>query len=162
MRRHWQEAEAVHGGRGVSNGFVHLPIWTVPQQPQITAGNRSAYEQRKQPTWPTSAVRRKAATCLKSPLQHPFGIRQAYNSRKRHMSQQDCSGQAALHKIRPHDSLQTNGATVLTQWCRADASPSEGLSAPSPPGPRTLLVCCSLLSVETVQNTLESPPYKKG
>lgn len=40
------------------------------------------------------------------------------------MSQQDPSGQVALHTIGPHGSLQTNGATVGAELTQVPANPS--------------------------------------
>lgn len=127
--RRW---ETLARGRGSGrrkgiDGFVHLSIGTVPQGPQRTAGSEPGWEQAKQLTWPTSAVRRKAATCLR-PLQHRFGLRQANNGRD-----------ASCHSkpIRTSSPAQNQATRQSSDrrchcGCGADASPSEALSAPQP------------------------------
>lgn len=124
MGRGWPEAEAeaADSGKGIGDETVHLSIWTIPQQPQMTAENRHGYEQAKQPTWPGSAVRRKATACLRASCSVPLAQCRHLDS-KNVMSQQGPSGQAALHTIRPHGSLQTNDATVGAELTQVPVNP---------------------------------------
>lgn len=125
------DGEALARGRGRgqrqrskwwSSPFVHLD-----SSPTAADGK---WEQ----TWlwarPGSAVRRKATTCLRASCSILLAQCGHPNSRKCHMSRQDPSGQAALHTIGPHGSLQTNCAVPL--WVQSWHKSQRTLPAPTP------------------------------
>lgn len=109
MGRGWPEAEAeaADSGKGIGDETVHLSIWTIPQQPQMTAENRHGYEQAKQPTWPGSAVRRKATACLRASCSVPLAQCRHLDSKnvtchsKIHQDKQPCTPLGHMAVFRP-------------------------------------------------------------
>lgn len=121
LGRHWQEPEAVDGGgKEVSNGHVHLSVHPASSTAAEDNWGQTWLWAARQHSWPHFAVRRKAATRLRVPWA-AFGTKQAYEQQKTHMSWQVLSGQAALHTLRTHGSLQTK---LVMLWVQSWPSPS--------------------------------------
>lgn len=125
MERRWQEAEAEDSSKGVSDGVLHLSIWTVPQQPQMTSENRPGYEQGL--VLLSREKQQHALELLTASFWHNAGILTAENSTchgKIHQDKQPCIPSGHMVVFRPTVRCHCG-------W-RADTSPSEPFLPPHP------------------------------